>query len=77
MDIILDHKILDMSVVFTDKTTYSNPLRNSLAYILYLNNKKTTGDSPIIVPVIDRLADYEWTFTGLGRTRYFSNLKCI
>jgi hypothetical protein len=78
MDVILTHAITDISVVLDSSQTFYDPLyRTDYAYILFVNNKKTTGDATVNVPVINRLADFQWTLLNVADGYYKAELIMI
>jgi len=78
MDVILTHAITDISVILDSSTTQYAPLsRTDYAYILFVNNKKTTGDAIVNVGVTNRLADTQWTLTTVVDGYYKSELLMV
>lgn len=61
MNIILTKTILNNQVILTDATDYSTVARENFAYLLFLNNKRTTGNQNISIVVRDVTSDTEWT----------------
>jgi len=75
MEVIITHTIAETSVTLIDETYYAPQSKTDYASIMYVNNKKTTGDSPIIIPP-DPNAQ-EWVLLNLGDGYYKAELLVV
>jgi len=77
LTIILTHTIAETSVTLFNQTVYGEQSRSDYASLMYVNNKKTTGDSPIIITPINPISDNEWVLTNLCDGYYKSELLLV
>jgi len=75
MDVIITHTIAETSVTLIDETYYAPQSKTDYASIMYVNNKKTTGDSPIIIPPNPNAQ--EWVLLNLGDGYYKAELLVV
>jgi hypothetical protein len=77
MDVIVTHTIAETSATIYNSTAYAGQARSDHAALMYVNAKRTTGDSPLIVITPNPLNVNEWVFDPMADNHYKAELLMI
>jgi len=77
MDVIITCAIAETSVTLHNATVYPPHVRSDYAALMYVNAKRTTGDSPLIVNTPNALTTNDWVFDPMADNYYKAELLMI